>query len=352
MVEYKLESIEGRDMETLNITVAATVTDRSQPLLDGRVSIAGCRVTPLPGQAQSIFRGVLTDFAYDIAELSMASYLVATSRGDFPYIAIPVFLSRCFRHGCVYIRKDRGIATGADLAGKRVGMVQYQQTAAVWVRGILRDECGLDTNTVKWHTGGLETPDDTGERVLLHLPPDVSLQRIDCGKTLNQMFADGQLDALISTRTPSSLAKHSDVLGRLFPDHVDEEKAYFRRTGIFPIMHVVVIRRELCDRFPWLPVETYKAFLRARAEALYALTQTNINRVSLAWAADDFARTQAVLGRKLWAYGLPDSRHEIDTLIRYAQEDGLLAAPLDADGLFHPGTLLPPDIEDDFRGAP
>jgi 4,5-dihydroxyphthalate decarboxylase len=331
-------------MAKLTVTLAATVSDRSQPVLDGHVPIAGCDVIAMPGGGQDIFRRTLADKAFDIAELSLSSYMVATARGDQDYIAIPVFLSRAFRHSSLYIRKDRGIASGADLAGKTIGMEQYQQTAGVWVRGILREEYGLDTTRVHWRTGGLEKPNNLGERTKIQLPPGVDLQPIGAGQTLNAMLASGEIDGLMLPPIPSALRTHPDVVGRLFPDYVAAEKAYFRKTRIFPIMHTVVIRRSLCEAHPWLPVEVYNAFARAKADALNALTQVNINRVALAWAAADAANTRDALGDRMWAYGLAASRHEVEALARYALADGLLARPLEPESLFHPSTLKLADM--------
>lgn len=330
-------------MARLSVTIATTITDRSQAILDGRIAIKGCDVIALPGGAQDIFRRTLNDKAFDIAELSMSSYLVAASRGDQDYIAIPVYLSRAFRHASIYIRKDRGIASGADLADKQVGVMQYQQTVGVWVRGILRDEHGLDTTRVHWRTGGLEAPSNAGERTRIQLPPGIDLQPIGAGKTLNGMLVEGELDALIVPPVPSSAYRSPERVGRLFADYVAAEQAYFHRTGIFPIMHVVVIRRELCDAHPWLPVEVYEAFAQAKAQAVSALGQTNINRIALPWVAADAARTREIMGERMWAYGLGASRHELETLLRYSEADGLLSRPMTPEELFHPSTHRLPD---------
>ncbi|MDX3907436.1 MAG: ABC transporter substrate-binding protein [Pigmentiphaga sp.] len=325
-------------MAKLRVTVATTVTDRTQAILDGRIPINGCDVIPLPGGAQDIFRRTLNDKAFDIAELSMSSYLVAASRGDQDYVAIPVYLSRAFRHSSIYIRKDRAIACGADLADKQVGVIQYQQTAGLWVRGILRDEHGLDTARVRWRTGGLDVPSTAGERTRIQPPPGIDLQPIAAHKTLNGMLIAGELDALIVPPVPASMHTHPELVGRLFPDHVAVEQAYFRRTGIFPIMHTVVIRRELCEAYPWLPREVYDAFTTAKAQALTELGQANINRVALPWIAADTARAREVMGDRMWAYGLTASRHELDAMLRYSETDGLLSRTMKPEDLFHPST--------------
>ena len=331
-------------MGKLSLTLATTVTDRSLPVLDGRVAIPGCDVIALPGEGHDIFRRTLNDKAFDIAELSMSSYMVAASRGDQDYVAIPIFLSRSFRHSCIYIRKDLGITCAADLAGKRIGMEQYQQTAGMWARGILREEYGLDTTKVHWRTGGLEKPNSAGERTKITLPPGVDLQPVAAGKTLNGMLVDGELDGLMLPPVPSSMGTHPELVGRLFPDYVAAEKDYFRKTGIFPIMHTVVIRRSLCEAHPWLPAEVFNAFAQAKAQALKVLTQMSINRVALAWIADDYKQTKAVLGKHMWAYGLPASRHEIEAMLRYSEADGLLAKKMTPEELFHPSTHKLADV--------
>ncbi len=331
-------------MGKLSVTLATTVTDRSLPVLDGRVAIPGCDVIALPGEGHDIFRRTLNDKAFDIAELSMSSYMVAASRGDQDYVAIPVFLSRSFRHSCIYIRKDLGITCAADLAGKRIGMEQYQQTAGMWARGILREEYGLDTTKVHWRTGGLEKPNSAGERTKITLPPGVDLQPVAAGQTLNGMLVAGELDGLMLPPVPSSMGTHPELVGRLFPDYVAAEKDYFRKTGIFPIMHTVVIRRSLCEAHPWLPAEVFNAFAQAKAQALKVLTQMSINRVALAWIADDYKQTKAVLGNHMWAYGLPASRHEIEAMLRYSEADGLLAKKMTPEELFHPSTHKLADV--------
>ncbi len=334
-------------MTKLDITVATTITDRTQAILDGRIAIEGCRVIPQPGNAQDIFRRTLSDKAFDVAELSMSSYLIAASRGDQDYIAIPVYLSRAFRHASIYVRRDRGIAHASDLAGRHVGIAQYQQTAGLWVRGILRDEYGLDPMHVHWRTGGLDTPNDKGERLPLRPPAGLDLKAISAGTTLNGMLIDGELDALILPPIPPALHTHPHLVGRLFPDYVAVEQDYFRRTGIFPIMHVLVIRRTLCEAHAWLPEKVYEAFVRAKNQALQALTQININRVSLPWIAADAARVREIMGKRIWAYGLEASRHELETMLRYSETDGLLARSLTPEALFHPSTHSLPDLDTD-----
>lgn len=325
-------------MAKLRLSLACTQTDRAAPVLDGRIPIEGCEVIALPGQTQEIFRRVLDGQAFDIAEMSMGSHIVQVGRGMEDYAAIPVFLSRSFRHSAIYIRTDRGIARPQDLVDRTVGVNQYQQTVGLWVRGILGDEYGVRTQDVNWMSGGVEQPGG-GERIALKLPETIRLAEIAKTETLNAMLAGGEIDALISTRAPSCFESGNPNVGRLFPDYRTAETDYFQTTGIFPIMHCVVIRRRLIDENPWLPVEVFKAFARAKALALTELSLLNIARVSLAWIAEDTAATRRVLGDRMWGYGFKDSLHETQAMLRYALNDGLIGKAMAPEELFHPSTL-------------
>jgi len=330
-------------MAKLRISLACTQTDRAAPVLDGRIPIEGCEVIPLPGQSQDIFRRTLTDKAFDVAEMSMGSQIVQTGRGAQDYTAIPVYLSRAFRHSAIYVRTDRNIVKPSDLAGKTVGIEQFQQTVGLWVRGILGDEYGVRSQDVNWVNGGLEQPGG-GERLALNLPEGISLTPAPKEKTLSGMLAGGTLDALVATRPPSCFAAGHPEVARLFPHYRQAETDYFQRTRCFPIMHGVVIRTRLVDENPWLAAEVFKAFAKAKALALSELFLMNIPRVSLAWIAEDAAETRRVLGPNMWSYGLKDSRHEIEAMLRYAANDGLTERQLRAEDLFHASTHNLADI--------
>lgn len=324
-------------MTELKVSLACTQTDRSAPILDGRIPISGCKIIPLPGETQDIFRRALDDKAFDIAEMSMSSYIVTRSRGYEDYIAVPVYLSRSFRHSSIYIRADRGIGRPEDLAGKRIGLEQYQQTVALWVRGLLGDHHGVKTQDVKWRSGGLEKPGG-GERLALTLPPGIDLEAIPKNQTLNGMLAGGDLDAVIATRPPSCFGSGKAPVARLFPNYMQAEIEYFKAGRTFPIMHVLIVRRRLADEHPWLPVEIFRAFCKAKAMALKDLTMMNISRISMAWIVEQAAQTREILGDNMWAYGLSESRHELEAMLRYAHNDGLIDAPLKPEDLFHPST--------------
>jgi 4,5-dihydroxyphthalate decarboxylase len=324
-------------MTKLTLSLACTQTDRAAPILDGRIQIPGCEIMPHPGQTQDIFRRVLNDQAFDIAEMSMSSHIVQVARHVRDYVAIPVYLSRVFRHSAIYIRMDRGISSPQDLRGKTIGIEQYQQTVGLWVRGILSDRYDVGTRDVNWRSGGLEQP-GAGERLALSLPEGIRLTPIGPQETLNGMLAAGDLDAVITARPPSCFVKMHPQIARLFPNHRAAEIEYFKASRIFPIMHCVVIRASLIDRHPWLPVEVYRAFVKAKAHALKELAQENIARVTLPWISQDVAAVEASLGRNYWPYGLPESRHEIEAMLRYSQNDGLISRTLVPEDVFHPST--------------
>jgi 4,5-dihydroxyphthalate decarboxylase len=229
----------------------------------------------------------------------------------------------------VTIRTDRGIAGPSDLQGRTIGLPQYQQTAALWVRGILRDHYGVDTRRIAWRTGAERTP--------ISLPPGHDVAPL--GRDLDAALAEGALDAMISPRPPVCLAEGNAPVTRLWPDTMAEEVAWHRASGFFPIMHCLAVRRDVAERHPWLPVELFRAFARARAMAVAELSLNNVLRVSLPWIAEACRQQAAIMGGDPWPYGFARNRAEIAAMIRYAVEDGLAAAPIAPEALFHPSTL-------------
>ena len=314
----------------LKLTLACTSSDRTRPLMDGRVTVPGCDITFLPGEPEDIFRRALRDRAFDVSELSMGSHIVTTARGDSPYIGVPVFLSRAFRHSAVYIRADRGIRAAADLAGRTIALPEFQQTAALWVRGFLREQYGVDTTSIQWRSGG--------ERVAIAPPPGHDLAPL--GMDPEAALEAGVVDALIGPRIPRALGQGQ--IARLWPDYAAEEKSWFGITGFFPIMHCLAVRRDVAQAHPWLPVELQRAFTRARDLSLAELQLVNVLRVSLPWIAAAYAEQSAAMGGELWPYGFARNRDEIASMIRFARADGLAARDLTPEELFHPSTYGEP----------
>lgn len=297
--------------------------------MDGRFRVPGCDITFLPGEPEDIFRRALRDKAFDISELSMGSHIVTTARGDSPYVGVPVFLSRAFRHSAVYVRTDRSIRTAADLAGRTIGLPEYQQTAALWVRGFLREQYGVDTRSIAWRTAG--------ERVAITLAPEFDVKPL--GRDLEAALAAGEIDALIAPRPPACFTDRSVPVDRLWPDTRAEEQAWFTTTGFFPIMHCLAVRKDIADRHPWLPVELFRAFTAAKSASIAELRLVNVLRVSLPWIAAEAEAQIAAMGGNPWPYGFRRNRDEVAAMIRYAVADGLAAREIEPEALFHPSVL-------------
>jgi 4,5-dihydroxyphthalate decarboxylase len=261
-----------------------------------------------------------------------------TARGQTDYVAVPAFVSRVFRHSGIYIRTDRGIKGPEDLKGKTIGVPEYQITANVWIRGILQDEYGVHPNQVHWRRGGVEQP-GREERAPLDLPGDIDLKQIADTETLSSMLESGQLDAVFSAKAPSCVTRGAPNVGLLFPNFREAEQAYFKRSQIFPIMHVVGIRRALVEQHPWLPVSVFKAFVQAKQLAMEELAQIGHLYASLPWGVSEYHASRALMGDDFWSYGLQANRHVLDTFTRYHHEQGLSDRQVAPEELFSATTL-------------
>jgi 4,5-dihydroxyphthalate decarboxylase len=276
---------------------------------------------------------------FDAAEMSMSSYILRRSRGDEAVTAIPVFTSREFRHSCLWVRADAGIESPTDLRGKRMGVPEYQLTAPVWVRGFLSDDYGVRPADLRWYCGGLYQPGRV-EKLRVNLP-GLDLQAISPDQTLSQMLLDGELDAIMGPRPPHGFP--GPRIRRLFPDFRAVEADYFKRTGVFPIMHTVVIRRDVLEREPWVARSLYDAFSESKRRAMAELTDPVVLATTLPWQIAELEATQALMGEDYWPYGLEPNRKAIETLVRYSCEQGLAERSVPIESLFVPSTL------DDYR---
>jgi 4,5-dihydroxyphthalate decarboxylase len=320
------------------ITIACGDYDRTRAIKDGRVRVDGCEVTYLTLEPEELFFRAFRNAEFDVAEISFNSYLMQTSRGTCPYIAIPAFVSRHFRHSCLFIRTDRGIRKPADLKGKLVGLPEYQQTANVWMRGIFKEEYSVDPADIHWRTGGQDQP-GRDERTPLKLPPGIDLQPIPEGKTLDKMLTDGELDAVFSARELSCYGRGVPNVGLMFPNFREVERGYFQRTRIFPIMHMVGIKKTLVERLPWLPATVYKAFCQAKDVAVRELEEQAVARVTLPWPEVNLQDARDLMGPDIWRYGIKESAHEIETLVRYSVDQGLAKRQLSMEEIFHPSVF-------------
>ena len=325
-------------MNRVPLSLSCVAYDRTRALFDGRVTVAGCDLHPVAMSPEEAFHRNFRHQEFDVTELSMSSYMVQLADGRCPYVGIPVFPSRLFRHSSLYIRTDRGIASPKDLRGKLVGVPEYQMTVALWMRGILADRHGVQPADMRWRSGGLEEP-GRGNVVALRLPEDVELRPIPEGRTLSAELADGAIDALLSARAPSCFGRVAEV-ARLFPDYRTAEEDYFRETRIFPIMHLVGIRRSLVERFPWLPVNVQMAFEEAKRLCLIDNAKIGHLYTTLPWAVDELSRTRALMGDDFWPYGAAANAHVLERMTHYAWQQGLTARPL------APAELFPASVQD------
>ena len=325
-------------MSRLRLTLACGDYDRTRALADGRVQPEGIDLNFLPLHVEETFFRMLRNREFDAAEMSLSSYCVSLMREDPAFVSIPIFPSRFFRHSCIFVSAQSGVREAKDLVGKRVGVPEYQMTAPVWIRGILADEYGVDPASVTYFTGGEEEP-GRDEKLKLNLPDRFKVVPIAAGKTLSAMLADGEIDALHTARTPSTFYSRPDRVKRLFPDFVAVEKSYFRRTGIFPIMHVVAIRRTIYEANRWIAQSLFKAFQAAQAVTYENLEVTSAMTSMLPWQVAAVEEARAELGDDWWPYGFGPNRAVLDTFLRYHHEQGLSARRLQPEELFAPETF-------------
>jgi 4,5-dihydroxyphthalate decarboxylase len=325
-------------MPRLPLSLACWGYDRTSALADGSVRPDGIDLNFQVLDVEETFFRMLRYKEFDAAELSLSSYCVTLGRGGSDFIAIPVFPSRFFRHSCIFVSAKSKIREPRDLIGKRVGVPEYQMTAPVWIRGILQDEYGVDPSSVTYFTGGEEEP-GREEKLALDLPDKFRVRPIQPSQTLSRMLADGEIDALHAARAPSTFYSEPGKVLRLFPNFVEVEKAYFAKTGIFPIMHVVVIRRDVYEANRWVARSLYKAFAEAQKRTYEELLVSASLKTMLPWQIAAVEDTIATLGKQWWPYGYECNRDIIDTFLRYHHEQGLSPRRLTSDELFAPETF-------------
>jgi 4,5-dihydroxyphthalate decarboxylase len=324
-------------MGDIDISLACWDYDRMLALKDGSVKPEGARLNFLPMMMPEPAFRMLHHGEFDAAEMSLSWYTRTVLRDDRPFIAIPVFPSRMFRHSCVYVNAGSGITEPGDLVGRRVGCPEYQMTAAVWLKGILADRHGVPVDSVEYFTGGLEQPGRT--EVPMTLPPSISVTSIGDGKTLSAMLAAGEIDALYTAHMPSTFGNGSGAVRRLWSDHGALERQYFADTGIFPIMHVIVIRWDTYRANRWLPQSLFKAFEEAKRRASAALSETTALKYMLPFLTEWSEETVRLMGEDPFSYGLRGNEHTLSTFLRYSHEQGLCERLIEPRELFAPETL-------------
>lgn len=327
------------------VALACGDYDRTQALRDGRVRPEGVDLTYLTLPVEETFFRMTRHREFDAAEMSLSSYVLTLFESGFeagfrdaPFVAIPVFPSRMFRHSGIYVHASSGIEDPSDLAGRVVGVPEYQMTAAVWIRGILAERHRVPIGSVHYRTGGLHQPGRV-EKLPIRLPPGVRVDPVPTGQHLTEMLVTGKIDALYSARTPRPFADGRPEIRRLFSDPRAEEERYYAETRIFPIMHTVVLRRDVYEKHRWLARSLYEAFRSAKDDLGRDIGETNALRHMLPWLCDEVDRTRRLMGHDFWPYGLPANENTLRTFLRYSHEQGLAKRLLDPAELFAPETL-------------
>jgi len=319
-------------MAKLRLNLACGPYDRTQALRDGTVQAEGIDLTYIQLQPAEIFWRMLQFKEFDASEMSLSNYTTLVSEGNSPFIAIPVYPSRVFRHGYFFINTDKGIKTGADLKGKRGGVPEYSMTAAVYMRGVMQHEFGVKPSDVEWVQGRTD-------RLGRKLPSDVKLTQAPAGTELGDMLERGELDFIITANNPLSFRRGAKNVRRLFPNYAEVEKEYYKRTKIYPIMHTVVIRRDIYDRDPWVALNLYKAFSQSKEWCYRNITETGSPKASFAWLQSMIEEEQAVFGEDWYSYGIEQNRPSIEALLQYTHEQGLTGRRIKLEELFAPSTL-------------
>ena len=318
-------------MSNLRLTFACGPYDRTQALRDGTIKPEGIDLTYLPLQPAEIFWRMLQYKEFDVSEMSLSNYTTLVNSGAAPFIAIPVFPSRVFRHGYFFINTDKGINGPKDLKGKRGGVPEYSMTAAVYMRGLLEHEYGVKPSDIEWVQG-------RADRLGRALPKDIRLTQAPAGTELGDLLERGEIDFMMTANNPLSFRRGSGKVRRLFPNYGELEKDYYRRTKIYPIMHTVVIRREIYDRDPWVALSLYKALCRAKDYSYRMLEDAGSPKASLAWLQPLLEEEQEIIGEDWYPYGIEKNRPTIDALLQYAHEHGLTDRRIKIEELFAPST--------------
>jgi 4,5-dihydroxyphthalate decarboxylase len=319
-------------MNALPLTLAISEYDHVRDLTSGRVVPEGIQLICLSLPLEEIFYRFIMNREWDVSEMSMAKYVSLLSQGDTSFSAIPVFPSRVFRHSSLYVRRDGPIKSPADLAGRRVGIPEWAQTAAVYSRGFIKHQFGVDLASIEWVQAGVNQPGRV-EKVKLRLPKGINLSPVT-DASLSDMLLDGRLDAVLSARPPRCFQEGDPNIRRVFEDFLEVEAAYYEETGIFPIMHVVAIRRELIERHPWAAMNLFKAFEEAKNRSLERALDPTASRFPIPWAHVYAQQAQSRFGRDYWPYGIEDNRPTLDAFLKYAHEQGVCHKQLTVEELF------------------
>lgn len=325
-------------MNELDLTFACWDYDRTQALRDGSVRPDGINLRYLSMTPAETFWRQVRHAEFDVCESSISGHIMRVARGDESYVAIPAFTSRVFRHGHIWLRAAAGIERPEDLKGRRVGLPEYHMSAALFSRGLLADEFGIGASDITWVQAGAFAP-GREERERLELPPEIEVI-VDREHTLDELIASGGVDALLSAYTPTDFAAGAPTVTRLFPDPMSAALEYYQRTGVYPIMHLVLVRREIADRYPWVLRNLFDAFVEAKDRCLARMGGYGGHSLdALPFYIDHVEQARRAFGPDLWPYGVEANRATLEAAVRYSYEQGLSPRPIDVDELF-PASVL------------
>ena len=339
------KKVESSQENLLTLQIAGYRYDRVAALADGRVRIDGCNINftedKIGNLNTHIFSGPGTR---DVTEVGLHPYILAYANSDFrDYTLLPIFPLRVFRHKSIFIRTDRGISRPEDLRGKKIATPGYSSTSLTWIRGVLEDEYGVKPNDIEWYVSSADSSaKDTGgpsefENIL---PKNLNVKQGPAGKDESDMLADGDVDALFHAMEPKCYVEGHPKVARLFEDFRTVESSYYKKTGIFPIMHAVAVRKKLIDMHPWLPSALFKAYAQAKTKAIRELTTLGWAYISLPWLSKEIEETQSLMGKNFWPYGIKPNRKTVETLCRYSHQQGLASRTLKIEELFHESSML------------
>jgi 4,5-dihydroxyphthalate decarboxylase len=332
-------------MSKLPLNFACWTYDRIGPLAEGRVTPDGIDLNFIPVWNEELFVRVLKHHEFDVTELSLSAYVVLLFQENPPFIAIPIFPNRVFRHSAIYINVNAGIKNPKDLIGKKVGIPGFRQTACVWIRGILAEHYGVPVDSVDYFIGSVENVQktegywDVSTTDFPTTRPGIRITRLGTDKSLSEMLSTGELDAVYTARPPSCFTNGAETVRKLFPDGRTVERKYFQETGVYPIMHIVAIRREIYDKNPWVALSMYKALYESKAIALNDLQRSSGSPLSmLPWFDFEMEESVKIMGQDIWPYGIRANRPTLEAFLRYSHDQGLAKRLMKPEEIFAPST--------------
>lgn len=321
---------------TLTLSFACALYDRMLPLYTGEVTPAGIALNFIPiEEPRPIFDRMSGGLEFDVAEYSSSEFVQRFANQQCPFVAIPVFPSRCFRHGFISVHRKAGIEKPKDLEGKRVGVPLYTMTAAIFIRGLLQHEYGVDLSKIRWVQGAINTAGSHGTPTVLPLLRPVDIEINDSGKSLSDLIEERTIDATLGTSLPEAIRRNRDI-ARLFPNFVDVEKEYYRRTGIYPIMHLIAIKKSIYERYPFVATSLFEAFARSKQIALQRMFNLRALRYMTPWLMRDVDEIYEIFNGDPWPYGVEPNRRTLEALVTYLADQALIPAPVPVDDLFVP----------------